>query len=75
VSGYFRVGTKDDTLFHYVWADNVQHAIRSVETHFDMALTPQRIVAGAIRAEDVPEGDQVINEPEQMREEREDAYG
>jgi len=72
VSGYFRVGTKDDSLFHYVWADNVQHAIRKVESHFDMALPPMRVVAAAIRPEEIPEGDPVIDEPEQLREERTD---
>lgn len=74
MSRYFRVGTKDDTLFHYVWADNVNHAIRAVEAHFDMAMPPMRTVANEVAREDVPEGDQVIGEPEMEKEVREDSY-
>jgi hypothetical protein len=61
---YFCVGTKDDSLKFYAWADNAQHAVRTVEAHYDMALPPQRVVATPIAAEEIPEGDDVIGEPE-----------
>ena len=75
MSGYFRVGTVVDTLFHYVWADNPQHAVRKVESHFDMALPPQQTRVAPIRPDEVPEGDDVIDEPELEKETRVDLYG
>jgi hypothetical protein len=69
---YFKVGSKDDGLAYYVWADNVQHGIRKVEAWLDMALAPQRIVAHAVLASDIPDGDDVLDEPEDEKESRTD---
>lgn len=70
---YFRVGSKDDTLQHHVWADNPAHAVRKVEALFG-GLPPQRTFSLPCKPEDVPEGDEVIDEPEMEREERTDAH-
>jgi hypothetical protein len=69
---YFQVGTKDDSLAFYVWADNPQHALRKVEAHFDMAFPPQRVVVLSVLAEGIPDGDDVIDEPEDQKESRND---
>jgi hypothetical protein len=69
---YFSVGTKDDSLAYYAWADNPQHAVRKVETYLDMAFPPQRVVSKAILADDIPDGDEVIDEPEEQKESRTD---
>lgn len=69
---YFRVGTKDDGLAFYVWADNTAHAIRKVETQYDMAFPPQRTIAQPVTSDDIPDGDDVIGEPELEREARTD---
>jgi hypothetical protein len=69
---YFQVGTKDDSLAFYVWADNPQHALRKVEAHFDMAFPPQRVTAQSVTAEAIPDGDDVIDEPKTEKESRTD---
>ncbi len=69
---YFRVGTKDDTLDFYVWADNGPHAVRTVEAHYDMSLPPQRTIALPVTPDDIPDGDEVIGEPDMEREARTD---
>lgn len=69
---YFSVGTKDDSLSYYVWADNPQHAVRKVEKFLDMAFPPQRTIAQPVLAEGIPDGDDVIDEPETEKESRTD---
>lgn len=68
---YFRVGTKDDSLAHFVWADNPAHAVRKVEDLYG-GLPPQRTLSVACNAQDVPEDDDVIDEPDMEREARTD---
>jgi hypothetical protein len=68
---YFRVTTPPDTLALYAWADNPQHALRKVEELVG-ALPPQRVKSLAIEADGVPEGCDVIDEPEMEREARTD---
>ncbi len=68
---YFAVTTKDDTLSYYVWADNGQHAVRKIENLFG-GLPPQRTVVKPIAAEEIPDGDDVIDEPEEQMESRTD---
>jgi len=68
---YFRV--KDDvcTLPHYVWADNKQHALRKIEALFGgVAAKNGREVVFPL--EHVPADAFVIDEPEDLREARED---
>lgn len=70
---YFRVTTLDDTLAHHVWADNKQHALRKVEELFG-GLPPQRTLVNPVDAQDVPEGDDVIDEPVMEQESRTDGH-
>ncbi len=68
---YFKVTTPPDTLALYAWADNPAHALRKVEELVG-ALPPQRVRSLPIDGEDVPEGCDVIDEPELEREARTD---
>ena len=70
---YFKVGTKSDSLAYYVWADNAQHALRKVEAHYDMALPPQSTYSAPVHdPAQIPDGDEVIDEPEDEKEARTD---
>lgn len=68
---YFKVGTKDDSLEYFVWADNAQHAVRKVEAVIG-GLPPQRTFSTAVLADDIPEGDDVMDEPPEEMESRTD---
>lgn len=68
---YFRVGTKDDTLEFYVWADNAPHAIRKVEAQYG-GMPPQRTFSLPILPENIPDGDDVMDEPPEEMEARTD---
>jgi len=68
---YFRI--KDDvcTLPWYVWADNKAHALRKVE-HMVGGITARngREVCFPVERSTLPEGVDVIDEPEDQREAR-----
>lgn len=70
---YFAVGNRTDSLRFYVWADNAQHAIRKVEDLYG-GMPPQQTQSLSIAPEDIPEGDDVIDEPEDLREARTDSH-
>ena len=70
---YFRI--KDDvcTLPWYVWADNKQHALRKVENLFGGVTAKNgREVCFPVERDAVPVDADVIDEPEDLREARED---
>lgn len=69
---YWSVGTIDDDLTYFVWADNSAHAKRVAENEYDLALPPQRTVVKSVLADDIPDGDDVIGEPEEQKESRTD---
>lgn len=73
MASYWKVGTKDDSLSHYVWADNAQHAVRKVEAQYG-GMPPQRTTSVPVEGSTVPEGDEVIDEPQLEREARSDYY-
>lgn len=69
---YFRVGTKQDSLPYFVWADNAQHAIRKVQEFAgDATVNGKSVYHGAyIEREAIPEGADVVDEPEDLKETR-----
>jgi len=68
---YFKVGTKDDTLEYFVWADNAKHAVRKVEAVIG-GLPPQRTFSTSVLADEIPGGDYVMDEPPEEMESRTD---
>lgn len=66
---YWRVGSGEDTLPYYVWADNAQHAQRKIEALFGPFANNQCKVK-AMNVGSLPAGTEVFDEPEQEREER-----
>lgn len=73
MSGYFSVGNTSDSLSFYVWADNKHEASRMVDALYG-PIAPQQLRVTQIKAEDVPEGDEVMNEPQLEKEARTDGY-
>lgn len=69
---YFKVGTAVDTLNFFVWADNAAQAVRKVEVFAGEARHNGRslYVATLIDSLEVPEGDEVTDEPDDVRDAR-----
>lgn len=68
---YFRVADDTCTLPHYVWADNKAHALRKVEALYG-GIVRKNGAETTFPVEQVPSGAFVIDEPEDLREARED---
>lgn len=58
-------------MAYYVWADNSQHAVRKVEELVG-GLPPQRTFSTPVLAEEIPDGDDVMDEPQEEMESRTD---
>jgi hypothetical protein len=73
---YWRVGTKQDSLPYFVWADNAQHAIRKVQEFAGEALVNGCSIyqSAYVERETIPEGADVVDEPEDLKETREAEY-
>lgn len=70
---YWAVSNRADTLRFYIWADNAQHALRKIEDAYG-GMPPQQTSSVAIKPEEIPEGDDVMDEPDMEREARTDAH-
>ena len=66
---YWSVGSKNETLPLYVWADNAQHAQRKIEAMFGPFANGQAVVK---QMPSVPAAFEVFDEPENEREERQE---
>ena len=66
---YFKISHKEYSLAYYAWAANKDAAVRAVELAFSTIL-PKPLISAPIAREDIPDGESVVDEPEDQAEAR-----